>query len=95
MSAAVAAPAALDMDARYAVAGFDGVAFYLRGYVETADEATEWTGELVADYEQVRAVMVGDDREHIVSVDDLTPLEDDDYCGQCGQIGCGHDGRER
>lgn len=83
----------LDMSARYAVAGYDGIAFYLRGYVETADADTDWTGEKVTDYAQVRAVMVGDDREHVLDVADLTALDDDDYCGECGQIGCSHDGR--
>lgn len=38
----------------------------------------------------VLAVMVGDDVRHHVDVDDLEPVEDDDYCGGCGQIGCGH-----
>lgn len=40
-------------------------------------------------YGMVVAIMVGDDREHIIDVDELTPIEDDDYCGGCGQIGCG------
>lgn len=35
-------------------------------------------------------VMVGDDRKHHVDLHDVTPLDDDDYCGGCGQIGCGH-----
>ena len=34
-------------------------------------------------------VMVGDDSEHIVDPDDCTPIDDDDYCGSCGQLGCG------
>lgn len=38
----------------------------------------------------VRAVMVGDDRVHIVDPDDLTEIDEDDYCSGCGQIGCGH-----
>lgn len=85
----------LDFDARYTVDGWDGIAFYLRGYVEEPDADTEWTGLLVTDRERVRAVMVGDDREHIVDVSDLTKLGEDDYCHVCGQIGCEHDGRER
>lgn len=36
--------------------------------------------------------MVGDDREWSVEPADLTPLDDDDYCAGCGQIGCGHGG---
>ena len=37
----------------------------------------------------VRAVMVGDDRVHLVDVDDLTVISDEDYCPGCGQTGCG------
>ena len=47
----------------------------------------------VEDRERVVAVMVGDDQEHIIDVDNLELLDDDAYCGQCGQIGCTHDGR--
>lgn len=32
--------------------------------------------------------MVGDDRVHLVDPDDLTKIEDDDYCHECGQVGC-------
>ncbi len=35
-------------------------------------------------------IMVGDDRRHHVDLHDVTPLNDDDYCGECGQIGCAH-----
>ena len=45
--------------------------------------------EEVEDRTKVRAVMVGDDRTHIVDVDDLTEIADEDYCPGCGQIGCG------
>jgi len=44
--------------------------------------------ETVERNDMVRAVMVGDDREHLIDVDDLTPISDDDYCASCGQIGC-------
>ncbi len=99
--------AELDMDGRYAVAGYRGVAFYLRGYsteqiqsdpeliCEDPDCAHEewicWTEhepEVIENRGMVRAVMVGDDREHLVDVDDLTPIGEDDYCPGCGQIGC-------
>lgn len=42
------------------------------------------------DESRVVAVMVGDDREHVIDVDDLTELDDDAYCSECGQIGCTH-----
>jgi hypothetical protein len=32
--------------------------------------------------------MVGDDQLHLVSTEDLTALDEDAYCGGCGQIGC-------
>lgn len=35
-------------------------------------------------------IMVGDDREHEVPTDSLTNLDEDEFCGGCGQIGCGH-----
>ena len=79
----------LDMDARYRVAGYDGIAFRLLGYKETRTEEFEWTGEPEIDTDYVRAVMVGDDHVYVVDVDDLTPLEEGDYCPGCGQIGCG------
>jgi hypothetical protein len=49
--------------------------------------------ELVPVFSRVRAVMVGDDREHIVDIEDLTEIGDDDYCAGCGQTGCYADGR--
>lgn len=85
----------LDFDARYAVESYPGIAFYLRGYVMTRDADYDWTGIEDEDHSFVRAVMVGDDREHIIDVDELRALEDEGYCHVCGQIGCDHDGLER
>ena len=101
----------IDMDARYSVAGYGGIAFYLLGY------ATEWTEEEwiycgegdpdeessylynepeeIENRDRVRAVMVGDDRVHEIDIDDLTVIDDLDYCAECGQIGCHADGRDR
>jgi hypothetical protein len=92
------------MDARYTVAGYRGIAFYLVGYVtEWTDEEWIYDGEGDPDDESsylycepeeienqsmVRAVMVGDDRVSTVDVDDLTLIHEDDYCPGCGQIGC-------
>jgi hypothetical protein len=50
--------------------------------------------ELVPVPGRVRAVMVGDDREHIVDTDDLTEIGEDGYCAGCGQTSCYADGRE-
>ena len=90
-------------DGRYEVAGWRGVAFYLTGWdqrwepttcLDLDDDGNEckWVdyseGEWVDDPDsrRVRAVMVGDDYEHVVDVADLIPL--DDYCSECGQVGC-------
>lgn len=39
-------------------------------------------------------VMVGDDTRHAVDFEDMSPIEREEYCGGCGQIGCSHDGYE-
>lgn len=52
------------------------------------DQDTERTGRVVA-------VMVGDDRRFVVDEEDVTPLAREDYCGECGQVGCTHDGYDR
>jgi hypothetical protein len=73
----------------YTVRGWSGIAFYVQGWETEPDEDTEWSG-----YEtrtgRVLVVMVGDDRQHAVDADDLTPLAEDEFCHSCGQIGCGH-----
>jgi hypothetical protein len=80
----------LDMNAHYTVDGYPGIAFRLVGYKEVWTEDYEWSGIAEVDTDWVRAVMVGDDRVHEVEVTDLTLLSDDDYCPECGQVGCGH-----
>ena len=77
----------VDFDARYAVAGRGGVAFYLDRYYN--DGRVDEDGEpLEIDTSRVVAVMVGDDQEWVVDVDQLRKLSDDEYCSGCGQIGC-------
>ncbi len=44
---------------------------------------------------RVLVVMVGDDHRHAVDPDACTPIAREDYCGECGQIGCSHDGLDR
>jgi hypothetical protein len=48
---------------------------------------------LVYDLGFVIGVMVGDNREHTIDVTSLTKINDDDFCGGCGQVGCAADGR--
>jgi hypothetical protein len=65
------------------------------------DEFYYCDGECLADYEpeddreRVIAVMVGDDRKFNFGVDEIHVIPEDDFCSQCGQIGCTHDGREQ
>lgn len=79
----------------YRVRGWGaGIAFSVLGWETEPDEDTEWTG-MESRTGRVLVVMVGDDQRHSVDVDDLTPLDREEYCGECGQIGCGHDGLDR
>lgn len=73
----------------YAVDGLPGLAYTFRGFVEAPDYAE--SGEI--DDTQAVVVAVGDDYRHVVSTEDLSVLPDGAACGQCGQLGCTHDGR--
>ena len=101
----------LDFTARYRVTNWPGVAVRLERwptvwvpftYTDVDEDGDEIEvesneGEFEDDTHSGRivVVMVGDDKEHTVDVTDLTKLDELDYCLECGQIGCGHDGRER
>jgi len=76
-----------DADARYRVAGYDGIAWSYWGDETQPDEDTEWSGYEIPTG-RVVMVMVGDDRRFSIDPDDCTALADDDYCPGCGQIGC-------
>ena len=71
------------------IAGYAGIAWYVLGWQTEPDVDTEWSG-----YEnrtgRLICVMVGDDRHWVIDPDDITPLDRSEYCGSCGQIGCGH-----
>lgn len=84
----------LDFDARYHIDGYDGVAFYLTGYQTEYGVHYDGHGDVseveeVVNTDMVTAIMVGDDRVHVIDVEDLTVLDDDDFCPVCGQLGCG------
>ena len=99
------------MTARYQVKNWPGVAVRIDSYKQRwepdtclmqDEEGNEWEeetgeGEWIDDTDsnQVIVVMVGDDHRHTVDADDLTKINDLDYCHVCGQIGCTHDGWER
>ncbi len=70
----------------YRVRRWRGIAWWVMGWELDVDEATgasRRSGNVVA-------VMVGDDQPYTFSPDDLTPVSRFEYCGECGQIGCGH-----
>ncbi len=97
----------LNLDARYTVRGWKGIAFRISGFPrrfepytalaideETGEEYEADTGEgewIEQDSScgRVVVVMVGDNRKHEVDVEDLTPLAEDAWCSDCGQVGCG------
>lgn len=86
----------INFNAHYTVAGYRGIAWSLRGYdYERHYDCETGEHETVTDETRVIAVMVGDDRKFSFSVDELTLLDDLEYCAECGQVGCRHDGRER
>jgi DMSO/TMAO reductase YedYZ molybdopterin-dependent catalytic subunit len=72
----------------HCVKGWRGVAWHILGWETEPDSDTEWsgvenrTGRLVAR-------MVGDDKHFSFDPQDVTPIEREEYCGACGQIGCG------
>jgi hypothetical protein len=80
--------------AAYGVRGYQGIAFRVLGWTTAPDEDTEWTG-IEERTGEVSAYMVGDDRIHVLDVSDIWPMKRRDYCGECGQVGCSHDGLDR
>ena len=78
----------------YAVKRCNGVAHYVLGWELSFNQDSEFSGEMERTG-RVVVVMAGDDRSFTCDVDDLSPLDREKYCGECGQIGCSHDGLER
>lgn len=78
----------------YAVEGYRGVAWRVYGWETEPDHDTDWTG-IEERTGRVVAVMVGDDRRFTFEPDELTILPEDEFCHECGQIGCTADGRIR
>jgi hypothetical protein len=74
-------------NARFKVDGWGGIAFYYHGNEMRDTEDTEWDG-IQEPTGNIIVIMVGDDREFIVDPDDCTLIDDDEYCHECGQIGC-------
>jgi len=82
------------------VRGWRGVAFRFYGHpieqrevwvnIEDDEDRGFYELEESEDADRAVVVMVGDDRKHVVDLDDLSPLADSEFCASCGQIGCGH-----
>jgi len=49
-----------------------------------------WVVEDQDEVQQVKIRMVGDDRDFLVDRSEVKLIDPDDFCGGCGQIGCGH-----
>ena|SRR3990167_7481377 len=60
--------------------------------VEVPLDEGEWVDD---NSSMVLVCMVGDDHKHRVDETELIEIDELDYCASCGQIGCGHDGRDR
>ena len=79
----------------YTVAGWGhGIAWYVRGWEVIPDEETEWSG-LEERTGRIVVTQIGDDRRFVVNPEDCTPIARAAYCGECGQVGCTHDGLDR
>ena len=77
----------------YKVKGYSGIAWEVLGWELKDTEETEWSGHQEKTGNIV-AVMIGDDRPHIIEESDLIPILDNDYCGGCGQTTCYSDRKE-
>lgn len=72
----------------YRIAGWArGIAWRILGWETEPDEDTVWSG-----YEnrtgKLVAIMIGDDKYLAVDPEDVSELDDGEYCTVCGQIGC-------
>jgi hypothetical protein len=74
---------------RFASPELPGVALVALRPETEPDEDTEWTG-IEQPTGRILVQMVGDRVVWALDPADLTVIGDGDWCGQCGQIGCGH-----
>lgn len=79
-----------DFSAHYRVSGYGGIAWHVTGYETSRDEDYEWSGCEIVNYDRVTAIMVGDDRKFGFDIDELEKIDEESFCRDCGQIGCGH-----
>lgn len=71
---------------------FRGIAMYVHNNALRYhwNEEDGWV-ESIGHYDDIyECVMVGDDEGHNIPEDELEFLDMDQFCVECGQIGCGH-----
>lgn len=78
----------------YRVVDHPGSAWQILGWETQADEDTEWSG-IEERTGRIIAVMIGDDHHWVFDPEDVKAIDRAEYCGECGQIGCEHDGYDR
>ena len=78
----------------YTIAGYRGIAWYVRGWETKPDQDTEWSG-IETRTGNLVCTMIGDDRHFAFEPDEVHELPREEFCGECGQIGCTHDGLVR
>ena len=69
----------------------DGIAFHVdRPHVEDLyyPDQDEYESVTVAGVWDCH--MVGDDRTFVIDEEDMTIIDEDEFCRSCGQIECGH-----
>lgn len=82
---------------------YDRPAFRCDDFKGIALRFDSWTGGAIDDdyyedengdfdYEITSAFfhMVGDDALYLIEISEVEIIDDDEFCGGCGQIGCGH-----
>ena len=78
----------------YKVSGYRGIAWYVLGWETEPDEDTEGSG-LENRTGQLICQMIGDDRHFAFDPSEIMSIPRESFCGECGQIGCTHDGLSR
>ena len=70
------------------ISAYKGLACWIVGDQTEPDQDTEWTG-IETKTGRLVARMVGDDHLFICDPEDISTLDDSDFCSECGQVGCG------
>lgn len=71
---------------------FKGIALRFDSWTDLNEYNGYEYEELEDDYEITSAFfhMVGDDTTYLIEISEVEIINDDEFCGGCGQIGCGH-----